>query len=123
MIKKVVFLSLMVLASIAIIGYWQKEKIMALLYPAGVQTPMFSQPADYLIVELLEKNGLVVETAPVFLSDAIIASVAGVSVFFSPEKEPGAQVRALQLVLPKLTMEDRKVKEIDLRFNKVVIRY
>lgn len=51
------------------------------------------------------------------------ASVSGVLVLFSSDKDLGLQVRTLQLILPRLKMEDKVAKEIDLRFNKVVIRY
>lgn len=120
---RVILLFLVVFLGMVAVGYWQKEKIMILLRPASIQTPIFKQPEVYPLVELLEKNSLVLEAAPVSFSDAIVASVAGVSVFFSPQKDLASQVRALQLVLPKLTMEGKKIKEIDLRFSKVVIRY
>lgn len=56
--------------------------------------------------------------------DSLMATISGKTVLFSIEKDFGTQVRALQLVLTHLTMggEKEAVKEIDLRFQKVVLR-
>ncbi len=85
-------------------------------------SPLISSSPSYDLVSLLNKNGLV-STTPVLINGALIASVSGILVSFSPQKDLAEQVRALQLVLPKVKMEQRQVIEIDLRFNKVVIKY
>lgn len=57
------------------------------------------------------------------LGETITASISGMSVYFNGSKDLNQEVRALQLLLPRLKMEERKPREIDLRFNKVIIRY
>lgn len=71
---------------------------------------------------VLEKNGLVF-TTPVVVNETIMASISGVLVSFSSQKDFLAQVRALQLVLPKVKMDGSRISQIDLRFDKVVIKY
>lgn len=85
-------------------------------------SPLIKESPTYDLAALLEKNGMT-STTPVLTNGAIVASVSGILVSFSQTKDLAQQVRALQLVLPKVKMDERKVVEIDLRFNKVVIKY
>ena len=87
-----------------------------------ILSPLIATSPVYKLASLLSKNGLV-STTPVIENGALIASVSGILVSFSPQKDLAEQVRALQLVLPKVKMDQRQVIEIDLRFNKVVIKY
>lgn len=59
---------------------------------------------------------------PVEYSDRLIASVSGITVIFPKSDNYDNLVRALQMVLNRATMENKPV-EIDLRFNKPVLRY
>lgn len=85
-------------------------------------SPLKQMPSNYDLIKVLEKNNMSF-TTPIRIEGAILASVSGILVSFSPEKDFSAQVRALQLVLPKVKMDGKMVSEIDLRFNKVVIKY
>lgn len=120
--RKAIALFLLLLVILAGIGYWQKDRIRALLIPTQALIPFSRQPEAYDLVAVLEKNGLNVTVPPVTLGGTIQASISGVTVFFAADKDLDTQVRALQLVLPTIKM-DGKAAEIDLRFNKVVIRY
>jgi len=83
----------------------------------------FQKPQTYELAQLLEKNGIGISGLPIVTNNNIMASVSGILVTFSADKDLVVQVRALQLVLPRLKMEGKPVKEIDLRFNKVIIKY
>lgn len=119
---KRLFVLLIFLGTIAGLVYWQKEKIGEFLRPEKVVPPVFQQPVVYDLTALLEKNGLTTSSSPIFVNGTIQASISGVTVIFSPDKDLFSQVRSLQLVLGKLKMEARPISEIDLRFNKVVVR-
>lgn len=97
---------------------FQKEKI----FPSPIKAPLTSGEIIPSLTGVLEKSGLAVFGQPVVLGDSIIASVSGIRVIFTADRDFFPQVRALQLILGRLTI-DKMPKEIDLRFDKVVIRY
>lgn len=93
------------------------------LKPVKILNPLAANSPIYELNSVLAENALNT-TVPIYLNpDTILASVAGVMVDFSPTKDFSKQVRALQLVLPKVKMDGSNVKEIDLRFNNVVLKY
>lgn len=114
MLKLFLFLGMLLLACLGIIYFFSR--------PHQIITPLVKTPLSYDLSSILEKNGLVA-TTPITVNGAVLASVSGILVSFSPEKDFLQQVRALQLVLPKVKMDEKRVFEIDLRFNKVVIKY
>lgn len=96
--------------------YWQKTTKSEVKIPYSVIDP------SQLLSRELEETGIVLETPPAVLGDSIEASISGFTVLFSRSGDLAAQTRTLQLVLPRLKMESKSEKTIDLRFNKVVIR-
>jgi hypothetical protein len=66
--------------------------------------------------------GLSFETPFLIENQTMIASVSGVTVFFSSAKDLSIQVRSLQLLLPEVTMSKDKISVIDLRFSKAVMK-
>lgn len=106
------------LLALVVVFFWQKEKI----FPLQLKTPLSAGEIAPNLAGVLEKAGLAVSESPVVLGDRVIASVSGIRVVFAKDKDFSSQVRALQLVLGRLTI-DKVPKEIDLRFNKVIIRY
>lgn len=88
---------------------------------AEVKTPYSQLPAPVLLAGELNKAGISLETAPEISGDSLTASISGFRVFFK-NSDLATQVRTLQLVLPRLKMEGKNFTEIDLRFNKVVVR-
>lgn len=85
--------------------------------------PFFDKSPVQKLAAVLENSSLKLETVPVVVDEKLIASISGYSIIFSYQKDLETQVRSLQLILPRLKMENKTVKEIDLRFNKVIIRY
>lgn len=106
------------LISLAVLGYWQKEKI----FPSPFKVPLFAGAVIPELTGVLEKTGLAVSGQPVILGDSVIASISGIRVMFGTDKDFSTQVRALQLILGRLTI-DKLPKEIDLRFSKAVLKY
>jgi len=104
-------------------GFLVKDRVLQVISPAKTVNPIYKQSAIYDLVTILEKNGYFVSPPPIFVNDSIQASISGITAVFSPEKDLFSQVRSLQLVLGRLKMEEKNAKEIDLRFNKVVVRY
>lgn len=115
-----VFILVLLFAGLA---FWQREKVVGWLGKQPVLAPVFGKPQTYDLAQLLEKNGFNLSAPPISLDGSIYASISGVLVLFSPEKDLPSQIRALQLVFPKVKMESKVAREIDLRFGKVVIRY
>lgn len=91
-------------------------------FPPKIQSPVSSGEVIPVLSTSLEKAGLSISGQPVILGDSITASISGVRVIFGIDKDLSFQVRALQLVLGRITI-DKRPAEIDLRFSKVVIKY
>lgn len=100
------------------VGIWQKDKI----FPSNILAPTSSGDIVQSVTSNIEKTGLTLVEIPVVLGDSIQASISGIRVIFGVEKDIPSQVRALQVVLGKLTI-NKLPKEIDLRYNKVIIKY
>lgn len=121
--RKILFVFVVLLAIIIGVLIWQKERVMAIIWPVRILAPFYKQPDAYDLMAMLEKNGLSLTAAPVTLGGTIQASISGAMVLFSTDKDLFTQVRSLQLILPRIKMEGKTAREIDLRFSKVVIRY
>lgn len=109
--------------------------ILSLLIAAGIliwnvrfdkQTlfiPYFSPPPEKQLVNELTKNNININSLPAVSGNTLTSSISGTTVIFTSSKDFGPQIRALQLVLGGIKMEGKIPKEIDLRFDKVVLRY
>lgn len=121
--RKILFVLIVLLAIVIGVLIWQKERVMAIIRPVRILAPFYKQPDAYDLMAMLEKNGLSLSAPPVTLNGTIQASISGAMVLFSTDKDLFTQVRSLQLILPRIKMEGKTAREIDLRFSKVVIRY
>lgn len=100
-------------------------------FPAGtlpfVKTTFLSPfsgtdlPSD-LAVRMARVN-ISPDSLPLEAQDYLIASSSGILIYFPKDKDLSLTVKALQLVWQRVTMEQKRPKEIDLRFNKPVLRY
>ncbi len=106
-----------VLVFVGSLLFFQKSKKLP------VVTPVNSSPKTLELASELSKNNFSLESVPIENKNSIIASVSGLKVIFSRQKSLKTQVKALQLTLPGLKMESVIPREIDLRFDKVVLRY
>jgi hypothetical protein len=100
-----------------------RERAWALLPRGEILRPISAAPDGYELIRRLEKAGIPAADFPAISGEVLAASVSGVRVLFSREKDLDLQVRALQLVLPGVRMEEKRVEEIDLRFDKIILRY
>ncbi len=73
------------------------------------------------LVSLLTKIDIKPEIARVSKEEIVVFLKEGPEVVFSSQKEPAAQVGSLQLILSRTKIEGKRLKRIDLRFDKPVI--
>lgn len=97
--------------------YFQKQQ------NVPVQQPTVSKTNLLKLADALTSANLTLEAAPFEQNGTITASVSGRRVLFSTRKDLKTQVQALQLITGKLKMDPQPPKEIDLRFDKVVVRF
>lgn len=88
-----------------------------------VTVPVTASPKALDLTNLLQAGGFTLESPPFEEKGVIMASVSGTTVLFSATKDLKTQVKALQLTKGSLKMDKDKPKIIDLRFNKIVLRY
>ncbi len=96
-----------------------------LFFPPSLVVPISGPSVVATLGATLEKEHLFPSGPFILQGDTIEATISGVRVLLSKEKDFFSQARALQLVLSQLTMNANSnitIKEIDLRFNKVIIR-
>ncbi len=85
--------------------------------------PLFSPPPEKELMAALQSQNLSIELPLTVSGNSIAASISGTTVLFSQRKDFRIQARALQLVLMRIKMDTKAPREIDLRFDKVVLRY
>ncbi|HUS51988.1 MAG TPA: hypothetical protein VMX77_00815 [Candidatus Bathyarchaeia archaeon] len=73
------------------------------------------------LVILLSKLGLKPESVRVSGQEIQLQFEGDLEVFFSSEKEASVQVGSLQLILSRTKIEGKRLKRVDLRFDKPVI--
>ncbi|MEK7160063.1 MAG: hypothetical protein AAB702_01115 [Patescibacteria group bacterium] len=72
----------------------------------------------------LEKSNILFKRVSVSSDRSLLIELAdGGIVIMSPKKDIKNQISSLQLVLSKLTIEGKKLKSLDFRFNNPVISY
>lgn len=90
---------------------------------SGLLSPIFGENHKAKLIQELLVRGISLNTPPNESDDTLVASISASQIYFSKEKDLSAQVVALQIILGKITIDDRIPKEIDLRFNKPILRY
>lgn len=89
----------------------------------SVAIPIAKESKITELTKELDKANFRIEASPFEQNGVITASVSGSVVLFSSSKDLKAQIKALQLLIGRHKMEPVKPKEIDLRFEKIVVRY
>ena len=96
--------------------------------------PLFISPVSLKTAEIPEDDELVVlkktlgrnkiefETITASGSSYIVQLKGGKNVIFSTQKGITEQISSLQFILTRLTMEGKLFRQLDLRFDKPVIR-
>jgi hypothetical protein len=87
--------------------------------PVGVETQM-----EALETVLAEKNIMYEKISEASVSAAIAIQIKdGPLVFFSKSDDPARQVTSLQLILARLTIDNKKVTSIDLTGAKPIVKF
>lgn len=89
----------------------------------SVAIPIAKESKTIELTKELAKANFRIEASPFEQNGIITASISGSVVLFSSSKDLKAQIKALQLLISRLKMEPVKPKEIDLRFEKIIVRY
>ncbi|KKU91348.1 MAG: hypothetical protein UY21_C0010G0003 [Microgenomates group bacterium GW2011_GWA1_48_10] len=89
----------------------------------SLRLPIANSSATTELSQILREQNLAISSPLTLTGTTATAFISGLTVFFSLDKDINTQVRTLQLVLGRTKIEARAPKEIDLRYNKVVIRY
>jgi len=128
-VKKIVFLSLVLIILIIIAGgiaFYYFEAKMQKFYPAvsKITHIMQTNQSDATYTEL--QNGLnkdqIAYTSIQNANDSYIVTLQeGGKVTFSSQKDIMIQIASLQYILSHLTMEGRQFSTLDLRFDQPVI--
>ncbi|MEK7565609.1 MAG: hypothetical protein AAB506_01015 [Patescibacteria group bacterium] len=91
--------------------------------PPNLLRPIVGENYKVRLVQELSSKKIELHTLPDESDDALIASISGILVYFSKNKDLSVQATALQMILGKTTIDNRIPKEIDLRFSKPILRY
>ena len=77
-----------------------------------------------LISEALLKSQILFSSVEIASDSSYLVNLSeGGQVFLSPSKEMGPQISSLQLILKRLTIEEKRIKKLDFRFEKPVLLY
>ncbi len=75
------------------------------------------------LVGLLRKENIAFSRVSIASDSSYLVSISGGGkVFLSPEKDLSTQIRTLQLILKRLTIEGEKVNTLDFRFDKIILK-
>ena len=104
-----------------IINYYQKLNFQS--YKAGdFLTFKDIKSTLYLIKEVSDLN-IVIDNVDMNGVNMILFNIGDKKIIFSSEKDTGLQLYQLQQIVRQFKVEGRQFKEIDLRFDKPVIRF
>ena len=94
---------------------FEKQKI---IVPLATKDPVRE------LRDLLEEKQIAITASPVASdSSLLVLLTSGTEVFFSSKDDLALQVSSLQIIVSKLTIEDRHARRIDLRFSDPIVVY
>ncbi|GEM_PF-1715558 len=134
-LKKVLFIAgiictIFTIAFGGLYGWWfYQQKTYAVVSPVPTSLPqkmvnkqVHKTPSAKQLTELLEKNRIAYTTIDAETDGSFVVTLEEKQkVFISTKKALQIQVSSLQLILTRLTIEDRKFTRLDLRFDKPII--
>lgn len=113
----ITLVSVLTITGIAIFLYYHSQENLPVQNPTSSQTTLLKLASELKLADLP------LESTPFEQNGVITASISGTKVLFSTRKDLKKAIKALQLIKAKLKMDSVKPSEIDLRFDKVVVRY
>jgi hypothetical protein len=126
----VVFVPVLGFAILLAVGMWAGFRILngsAILSPLPAQLgkilPQATTPSEKEMINLLQKHHIGYTTVTQGGQEYVISLNEKQQVIFSRKKDLTDQISSLQIMLPRLTMEEKQFKRLDLRYDKPVVVY
>ena len=85
-------------------------------------SPISDEIFSSVLVKNVESGSFIIQNMPQEFTNEVVASISGVTVIFPKISDYSELIKTLQTILSGATME-RKIIEIDLRFDKPVVKY
>lgn len=120
LIIKIILFSLLFLFLSLVVSFFffQKQNLISPL-PLGKTA---SEPKTANLEELLAKNNIPFSSIELASDSSFLVRLReGEEISFSPKKSITQQISSLQLVLTRLTIEGKRFKRLDFRFDKPLI--
>lgn len=118
---KILFKSPLRFESLPVINYYQKLNFQS--YQAGdFLTFKDIKSTLYLIKEISNLN-INIDNVDINGVNMILFNIGDKKIIFSSEKDSGLQLYQLQQIIRQFKAEGKKFKEIDLRYDKPVVRF
>lgn len=131
-VKKVLFLSSLVALVVLIVGgfiffkYYEKSQQLHEVTELSFKSVAQAKQEDIQLINLkkgLDKNNIAYTSIKRKTDGSLIVNLEkGGEVTFSSQKDIMSQIASLQYILPHLTMEGKLFSQLDLRFEKPVIK-
>lgn len=122
---KIIFLTLLFISSIVVgFSYLYINNYFSAAYDYINPLSLNRNSFQILIEDDLEKSKIGFSKVIVNKDDSITANLKnGGSVIFSSKKDLESQITSLQLILSRLTIEGKKLKTLDFRFDNPVVSF
>lgn len=131
-VKKVLFLSSLIALVVLIVGgfiffkYYEKSQQLQEVTELSFKSVAQAKQEDIQLINLkkgLDKNNIAYTSIKRKTDGSLIVNLEkGGEVTFSSQKDIMSQIASLQYILPHLTMEGKLFSQLDLRFEKPVIK-
>jgi len=113
-----------VLLLIISVAFYYTSKIIISKRQNFVSPVSLTNDKDLSLQSLLYKNNVPFSDVKVASDSSYIITLKdGSEVDFSSKKSTSSQISSLQLILSRLTIEGKKFKKLDLRFDKPIIEF
>ena len=128
-IALILLVLLLSLASIRLLANFNRERLLTLFVnpfaKREIATPLAQKDPLRELEELLREQKITITQGPIASDSAMLVSVGmgDTLVIFSERRDLTLQVSSLQIILNKLTIEGRKARKIDLRFDTPLVVY
>lgn len=101
------------------------EFVSGIFEKKGIVAPLATKDPLAEVAGLLSEKKIDIDTSPIASGSAILVTLTkdNTLVIFANTKDVSLQVDTLQIILNKLTIEGRKAKKVDLRFEDPLVVY
>ncbi len=120
----IIFLFFLIISSAVTVYiiFGQNKELFVSPQPRSRQLEMLGDSGTKQLERALVKKGIAFESVTISSESAYIIRLrTGEEILMSKTRGLKEQVSSLQVILPRLTMEDKRFTRLDLRFDKPVI--